>query len=72
MHVDEFQETVLRRVRTAGSEEGAPETSGVTAGDFCECLQGSTAMGRGIIVLTGTDEIKTENVASTPAVCSTG
>ena len=47
-------------MRTA--EEGASDTSGVTAGGFCECLQGSTAMGRGIVVLTGTDEIKAEKV----------
>ena len=62
MQVDEFQETVMRWVRAAESEEGASDTSGVTAGGFCECLQGSTAMGRGIIVLTGTDEIKAEKV----------
>ena len=60
IQVDEFQETVRRWVRTA--EEGASDTSGVTAGGFCECLQGSTAMGRGIVVLTGTDEIKQEQV----------
>ena len=62
MQVDEFQETVMRWVRAAESEEGASDTSGVTAGGFCECLQGSTAMGRGIGVLTGTHEIGAEDV----------
>ena len=60
IQVDEFQETVMRWVRSAEFEEGTSDTSGVTAGGFCECLQGSTAMGRGIVVLTGTTEIITQ------------
>ena len=59
LQVDEFQETVMRWVRTQKSGEDAP---GVTAGGFCECLQGSTAMGRGIVVLTGTREIEAEEI----------
>ena len=59
LQVDEFQETVMRWVRTLKSGEDAP---GVTAGGFCECLQGSTAMGRGIVVLTGTHEIGAEEI----------
>ena len=69
IQVDEFQETVTRWVRSARSEAGISETSGVTAGGFCECLQGSTAMGRGIVVLTGTPEIKANEAwVSLPAV----
>ena len=34
----------------------------MTPGGFCECLQGSTAMGRGIVVLSGTGEIIDERV----------
>ena len=59
LQVDEFQETVMRWVRTVKSGGDAP---GVTAGGFCECLQGSTAMGRGIVVLTGTREIEAEEI----------
>ena len=60
IQVDEFQQMVTRWVRSASSEANNFETSGVTAGGFCECLQGSTAMGRGIVVLTGTTEIITQ------------
>ena len=49
----------MRWVRTVKSGGEAP---GVTAGGFCECLQGSTAMGRGIVVLTGTREIGAEEI----------
>jgi hypothetical protein len=60
VQVDEFQETVQRWVESKASNSSA--ASGVTAGGFCECLQGSTAMGRGVVVLTGTQEIVDERV----------
>ena len=56
VQVDEFQETVQRWLSASGS------SSGVSPGGFCECLQGSTAMGRGVVVLTGTREIVNEEV----------
>ena len=69
IQVDEFEEMVTRWVRSANSEANIFETSGVTAGGFCECLQGSTAIGRGIVVLTGTTEIITNEAwVSLPAV----
>ena len=33
---------------------------GVTSEGLCECLQGSTAMACGVVVLTGTPEITSE------------
>ena len=69
IQVDEFQQMVTRWMRSANSEANNFETSGVTAGGFCECLQGSTAMGRGIVVLSGTTEIITQEAWSLlPAV----
>ena len=59
VQVDEFQETVNRWKQ---SHESRVESSGVTPGGFCECLQGSTAMGRGVVVLTGTEEVAQEDV----------
>ena len=59
VQVDEFQETVRRRVQSENS--GVP-AAGVTPGGFCECLQGSTAMGRGVVVLTGTADLAQEDV----------
>ncbi|MBM4179765.1 MAG: hypothetical protein FJ211_10625 [Ignavibacteria bacterium] len=47
VQLDEFQGTIARWLDGKTRE-------GVTPGGFCECLQGSTAMGRGIVVLTGT------------------
>jgi len=47
VQLDEFQGTIARWLDGETRE-------GVTPGGFCECLQGSTAMGRGIVVLTGT------------------
>ena len=37
---------------------------GLRLGAFCECLQGSMAMGRGVVVMTGTNEIAAETVKS--------
>lgn len=57
VQVDEFQGTMTRWL--AGStSSGCP--GGITPGGFCECLQGSTAMGRGVVVLTGTTETSAE------------
>jgi len=55
IQVDEFQETVQRWLSNTSSP-------GVTPSGFCECLQGSVALGKGIVVLTGTDKLKTEEV----------
>ena len=52
--VDEFQETLERWLD--GHREG------VSAGGFCEVLQGSTAMSRGVVVITGTSELVAEGV----------
>ena len=49
VQVDEFQETVERWTRN--------EITGVTPGGFCECLQGSAAMSKGVVVLSGTGEL---------------
>ena len=63
IQVDEFQATVHRwLVEARTSISGAHSVSGVTSGGFCECLQGSTAMARGIVVLTGTGEMNTNDV----------
>ena len=53
VQVDEFQETLQRWL---GSSQGN-QHSGVSLAGFCECVQGSTAMGRGVIILSGTEEI---------------
>ena len=57
VQVDEFQETVERWL-------GSPErtTHGVSPGGFCEVVQGSTAMARGVMVLSGTAKIIDEQV----------
>lgn len=52
VQVDEFQETLQRWL--AGQDKRGP---GVSAGGFCELLQGSTAMSQGVVILTGTSEI---------------
>ena len=64
VQVDEFQETVLRwkQSRASGVKASGVTPGGVTPGGFCECLQGSTAMGRGVVVLTGTEEVAQEDV----------
>lgn len=67
VQVDEFQEAVRHWME--GKTSSGDASAGVTPGGFCECLQGSTAMGRGVIVLTGTKDIDNENVRHTlPAV----
>ena len=44
-------------------------TTGVTPGGLCECLQGSTAMARGVVVFSGPRDIVQEHVRnSLPAV----
>ena len=63
IQVYEFQATVRRwLVEAHTSTNGSHSVSGVTSGGFCECLQGSTAMARGIVVLTGTGEMNTNEV----------
>ena len=60
VQVDEFQEAVRHWMQSKTST--GDSSAGVTPGGFCEVLQGSTAMGRGVIVLTGTCEIVDEQV----------
>lgn len=57
VQVDEFQETLQRWL--AGHDNRGP---GVSAGGFCELLQGSTAMSQGVVILTGTSEIAADCV----------
>ena len=49
VQVDEFQGAITNWLDKESQ-------TGVTPGGFCECLQGSTAMSRGVVVLTGTAE----------------
>jgi hypothetical protein len=58
VQVDEFQGTVKRWMQSSSNSSAI---GGVTPGGFCECLQGSTAMGCGVVVLTGTVETSTES-----------
>ncbi len=58
LQVDEFQETLQRWI---GSSPDAGSI-GVTPAGFCECVQGSTAMGRGVVVLSGTGELVDDRV----------
>ena len=58
MQVDEFQGTLQRWLAGPGDRE----LRGVTAGGFCECLQGSAAMGRGVVVLSITGGIIDDQV----------
>jgi len=60
VQVDEFQEAVRHWMQ--GKTSTGDASAGVTPGGFCECLQGSTAMGCGVIVLTGTGDIVDEHV----------
>ena len=54
VQVDEFQETLERWM----DEEGRKTTEqGVGAAGFCEWLQGSAALSKGVVVLTGTSNI---------------
>ena len=57
IQVDEVQETLnrWRDVASAGVD-------GVSAGGFCESIQGSTAMRCGVVVLSGTPEILHEDI----------
>ena len=62
LQIDEFQE-VLRRWDTNGTGIS------VTPGGFCEVLQGSTTVAKGVIVLTGTGEVANEaHLRSSPAL----
>jgi hypothetical protein len=54
VQIDEFQEIVKRW--EAGDKHG------VTPGGFCEVLQGSTAMSTGVVILTGTAQIASDDV----------
>jgi hypothetical protein len=67
VQIDEFQQAMQNWLR--GNTSTDHESAGITAGGFCECLQGSTAMGRGVIVLTGTLEmVNDEAKENLPAV----
>ena len=54
VQVDEFQEILARW--------DAKQSTGVSPGGFCEVLQGSTAMGQGVVILTGTSEIVSQKM----------
>ena len=47
IQIDEFQETLARW-------QGRSHDKGVSVGGFCEVLQGTNLLSRGIIVLSGT------------------
>ena len=53
LQIDEFQETLHRWL---ASSEANPQ-GGVSAGGFCECLQGAAAMRSGVIIISGTSEL---------------
>ena len=59
IQVDEFQETVQRWLAVAKNGESS---RGVTPGGFCETIQGATAMRRGVVILSGTPDIASEDV----------
>ena len=62
LQVDEFQ-SALRRWDATEKDSNRSHggcSSGVTAEGFSECLQGSTAMACGVVVLTGTSEITSQ------------
>ena len=63
---DEFQETLQR---WCAAVESTDRLEGVTAGGFCECIQGATAMKSGVMIVTGTTEITAERAKQAlPAV----
>ena len=61
LQVDEFQSVLPRwhRSEKDSNRSHGGCSSGVTAEGFSECLEGSTAMACGVVVLTGTSEITT-------------
>jgi DNA polymerase III delta prime subunit len=61
LQVDEFQVTVDRWLH----DSPTASSGGITAGGFCEALQGSSAMCRGVVVLTGTDQLVLKDIEST-------
>ena len=66
VQVHEFQGTVGRWME---ARTGSGAAGGVTPNGFCECLQGSTSMGRGVVVLTGTKETSAQEArCALPAV----
>ena len=50
IQIDEFQETLARWKK-------AQSVDGVSMGGFCEVLQGSNTLARGVIILSGTQEL---------------
>ena len=57
--MDEFQETLQRWLAAI---EFGNQPQGVTAGGFCECIQGATAMKSGVMIVSGTSEITSEKM----------
>jgi energy-coupling factor transporter ATP-binding protein EcfA2 len=55
IQIDEFHET-LRRWKAHATDA---RVQGVSLGGFCEMLEGSSSLGRGVIVLSGTAELHT-------------
>ena len=60
VQVDEFQETLQRWLTGAG---GSNEHEGVTAGGFCECIQGATAMRSGVVIVSGTSDMRSASMS---------
>ncbi len=54
IQIDEFHETLLRWKK--GATDGRVE--GVSLGGFCEMLEGTCSLNRGVIVLSGTTELR--------------
>ena len=63
IQVDEFQETLQRWIASSSDKQ-----VGITAGGFCECLQGATAMRSGVVIVSGTEDIEEMARVSLPAV----
>ena len=57
VQIDEFQETLKRWI---SADKTGNRQQGVTAGGFCECIQGATAMRSGVVIVTGTTELANE------------
>ena len=58
VQLDEFQ-TVLGRW-SANIQEGNKFSEGISVAGLCEVLQGATSLSRGVIIISGTDELRSE------------
>ena len=62
IQLDEFQSVLTRW----GSQQlnNARESGGITAAGLCEVLQGATSLSRGVIILSGTEELLSPHLHS--------